>query len=169
MELEKLFATSHSDEKMLRALENELGFRQVPRAVALLADVQAVLNGTRHMTSSDPRPMTRQEPFPTRQPELWEAIPLPPPTSTPPMTIPLRPRTEASESTPTMTVEEAYKILRATASSTWESIEQIRRQLVQKAHPDNVVGMSADKRSAIQSEANRANVAYSVLRRSRIG
>jgi DnaJ-class molecular chaperone len=67
-----------------------------------------------------------------------------------------------------MTVEDAYKILRATASSTWESIEQSRRQLVQKAHPDNVVGLSADKRTAIQSEAKRVNVAYNVLRQVKI-
>jgi DnaJ-domain-containing protein 1 len=168
-ELEELFAASRTDEKTLKELEDELQFRQVPRAVAILAAVRSVLNGARSSTSHGPKPVPRQEASPPRQSELWNAIPPSEPTQSP--AIPTVPKTVtiSSGGAPTMAMEDAYKVLRATPNSTWDSIEQTRRTLVQRAHPDNVAGMSEDKRSAIQSEANRANAAYSVLRQSRVG
>ena len=41
-QLEEMFAKGKSDPKVLKNLELELQYRQVPRAVALLAEVQAV-------------------------------------------------------------------------------------------------------------------------------
>jgi hypothetical protein len=46
-QLEELFVKSKSDADVLRQLENELQYRQVPRAVALLAKVRAVMRGGR--------------------------------------------------------------------------------------------------------------------------
>jgi DnaJ-domain-containing protein 1 len=168
-ELEELFAASRIDEKTLKELEGELRFRQVPRAVALLAAVRSVLNGARSSRSDGPKPMPKQEVSASRQSELWDAIPPSEPTQSPATPTLPKPVTISSGGAPTMAMEDAYKVLRATPNSTWDSIEQTRRTLVQRAHPDNVAGMSEDRRSAIRSEANRANAAYSVLRQSRVG
>ncbi len=43
-QLEELFANSKSDARVLKQLEHELRYRQVPRAVALLAMVQAAMH-----------------------------------------------------------------------------------------------------------------------------
>jgi DnaJ-domain-containing protein 1 len=63
-----------------------------------------------------------------------------------------------------MGVDEAYKALKATPGSAWESIEQTRRQLVQQAHPDCLASMGAEKRAQVQAAARRVNAAYAVLR-----
>jgi DnaJ-domain-containing protein 1 len=68
---------------------------------------------------------------------------------------------------PAMSVEDAYKMLKATAGSTWESIEQTRRQLVQQSHPVRLKSMSAELRSRVLAEAKRANAAYLTLSRAR--
>ena len=44
-QLEEMFAKGKADAKVLKQLEHELQYRQVPRAVALLAEVQAAMNG----------------------------------------------------------------------------------------------------------------------------
>ena len=62
-----------------------------------------------------------------------------------------------------MPVEDAYKLLKATAGSTWESIEQTRRQLVQQAHPSRVKSLSPERRASALAEARRVNAAYEAL------
>ena len=44
-QLEALFAASRGDLRVLKQLEDELTHRQVPRAVALLAEVQKAIRG----------------------------------------------------------------------------------------------------------------------------
>ena len=44
-QLEELFSKSKADTKVLKQLEHELQYRQVPRAIALLAEVQAAMYG----------------------------------------------------------------------------------------------------------------------------
>ena len=57
-----------------------------------------------------------------------------------------------------MPVDDAYKLLKATPSSTWESIEQTRRELVQQASPARVSAMNAEKRAQLQAEAKVSTV-----------
>lgn len=44
-QLEEMFARGKADVTVLRKLDNELQYRQVPRAVALLAEVHAAIHG----------------------------------------------------------------------------------------------------------------------------
>ena len=46
-QLEELFAASTTDPEVLKLIENELRYRQVPHALALLVQVQGALNGAR--------------------------------------------------------------------------------------------------------------------------
>ena len=166
-ELEELFAASQADTETLKALEGELRCRHVPRAMVLLKAVQAKLTRTSPSTAGSPKPAPLQEsslPRPQRRATFFPSAP----TNSCPAAPPPKPSTLASDGEPMMTLEDAYKVLRAKEGTPWEVIEQTRRQLVQKAHPDNFGGLSADKRSAIQFEAKRANVAYSVLLQSRV-
>jgi hypothetical protein len=86
-QLEALFAKSKSDSKVLKQLEHELEHRQVPRALALLAEVQSAVK----RAASFSNPVAGQTPDPAaralavRQPELSErslvpAMPVPPST-----------------------------------------------------------------------------------------
>ena len=68
-----------------------------------------------------------------------------------------------------MPVDEAYKMLKATPASTWDSIEQIRRLLIQQSHPSRVASLSAARRAQVQAEAKRVNAAYAVLGNARAG
>jgi DnaJ-domain-containing protein 1 len=68
-----------------------------------------------------------------------------------------------------MPVEDAYKVLKATSGSTWESIEQTRRLLVQQSHPERLKAMTAERRSSALAEAKRVNAAYATLSRMRCG
>ena len=186
-QLEQLFAKSKLDLKVLRQLEHELQYRQVPRAVALLAEVQAAMHLAAPGAPSVPPPLAS----PNRsalQPDLYEP-PSVPPVTQPPETaarqppprdhpvVKLTPVGPTSSQPPVwqpdmallMSIDEAYKVLKATPGSTWESIEQTRRRLVQQAHPEHLASMSVEKRAQIQAEAKRANSAYAVLNRHRIG
>ena len=86
-QLEEMFAKGKLDPKVQKQLENELQYRQVPRAVVLLADVQAAIYGG---TSALPQPPTASAPPPARvlapaavpqQPGLWERPAAPPATA----------------------------------------------------------------------------------------
>lgn len=179
-QLEELFAKGKSDSKVLKQLENELQYRQVPRAVALLAEVQAAMYGATLATPPGPVPeLPPKRPPSPQQPLLWER-PGAPPTAA--ITTPvLRPRPEtpirpaetpavskpAHPPAPTMPLEDAYKQLKATAGSTWESIEQTRRQLVQQSHPARLRSLSNERRAQVLADAKRVNSAYATLSQAR--
>lgn len=167
-QLEELFAESKSDQRVLKQLEHELQYRQVPRAVALLAEVQAAMDGTA------PFPASSAE-APSPQPSRWDVPGLPTVQSTtsgvPPIATPVAARPvvapdtgePASPKAAAMPLEDAYKLLKATPSATWESIEQTRRLLVQASHPEKLRNQPASKRAQTLAEAGRINAAYAVL------
>jgi hypothetical protein len=66
-------------------------------------------------------------------------------------------------------LEDAYRILRVAPTSTWEVIELARRQLVQQASPIKTATMNVEKRSQLQEQAHRANLACHSIWRNRIG
>lgn len=179
-QLEEMFAKSRADQRVLKQLEHELQYRQVPRAVALLAEVQAAMYGL----SSSPAaaavakaPATAAATLP--QPSLWDA-PSPPATRpaagapsvvlTPVAARPALAPPPARSATPpasVMSLDDAYKVLKATPDSTWESIEQTRRLLVQASHPEKLRHVPESKRVQALSEASRVNAAYAALSQAR--
>ena len=177
-QLEEMFANSNTDAGVLKQLELELQYRQVPRAVALLAEVQAAMYGTRDAAA--PAPATPHTPHvsPPRQPDLWThpytrstsaglpdaPAPVSAPASTSAAAAPL-PQRAAS----TTTVEDACKMLKTLPGATWESIEHTRRLLVQQSSPLRTSKMSADKRAQALAEARRVNEAYATLSTRRTG
>ena len=178
-QLEELFAKSKTDQKVLKQLENELQYRQVPRAVALLAEVQAAMYGLSPAPASAPVAKAPATPAPPPQPSLWDS-PLPPapqaaapaPTvvAAPVAARPAMALTPAKLSTPpapVMPLEDAYKLLKATPGSTWESIEQTRRLLVQVSHPEKVRTLPEGRRTQPLAEAKRVNEAYATLSQAR--
>lgn len=66
-----------------------------------------------------------------------------------------------------MTAAAAYAYLKSTPASSWESIEQARRALVQLAHPERLVALSEEDSLNAQAEARRANAACDLVLRSR--
>ena len=185
-QLEEMFAKGKLDPKVQKQLENELQYRQVPRAVVLLADVQAAIYGG---TSALPQPPTASAPPPARvlaptavpqQPGLWER-PAAPPATAPPLVAPVRtvasaakppeppPASRPASPPPDMALDDGYKVLKATPGATRKSIEQTRRTLVQQSHPSRWKTLSAEKRAQTLTEARRVNAAYAALSQARCG
>jgi hypothetical protein len=180
IQLEALFTSSKSDLKVLKQLEHELQFRHVPRAVALLAEVQAAMYCMPSAGSAAEAPIKpfKLEISTPQQPGLWERPQAPPiifpPVVAQPSPVASRkpPKTEMEtsqnhQSVPAISLEEAHKILKTTPTSTWQSIEQNRRQLVQQSHPARIRSMSAEKRNQVIADAKRINAAYATIQRTR--
>ena len=91
-QLEEMFANGKADPKVLKQLENELQYRQVPRAVALLAEVQAAMYGgtpAAPQVATGPAPSPARPPAPapvSQQADLW-VRPAAPPVVAPPAVV----------------------------------------------------------------------------------
>ena len=73
-QLEEMFAKSRADQRVLKQLEHELQYRQVPRAVALLAEVQAAMYGLSPAPAPPPAVKSpAPPPAPAPQPSIWDA------------------------------------------------------------------------------------------------
>lgn len=64
---------------------------------------------------------------------------------------------------PNLSTEQAYKLLKVPMLASWEQIELSRRELVARAQPDRLVGLTPDKRKALQEDCRMVNAAYCVL------
>lgn len=179
-QLEELFAKSKSDQKALKQLEHELHYRQVPRAVALLKEVQAAMYGLSLAFAPTPVAKAPAPPMaPSPQASLWDTPPPPPPVARPAAApvvaarvvpqapVAATPARPATQPAPVMPLKDAYKLLKATPGSTWESIEQTRRSLVQASHPENVGTLPEGRRAEALAEAKRVNEAYAALSQAR--
>ena len=168
-QLEEMFAQGKGDQKVLKQLERELQYRQVPRALSLLAEVQAALYGGTLAKSPSAAAVPEETKlasasFKQLGPGLQSVIsstspPAPNVQPRPALATSALPKPLAPLST-TVTMEEAYKLLRAMPASTWESIEQTRRLLVQQSHPSRVASLSAERGAEVRTEATRVNAAY---------
>jgi DnaJ-domain-containing protein 1 len=178
-QLEAMFAKGKADAKLLKQLEHELQYRHVPRAIALLTKVQAAIHGGVLATQAPaaPAPPAARTTAPiSQQPDLW-GRPATPPVVSPPASVrtvtpavrqpELTPVTESPAPPPPMPLEDAYKVLKATPGTTWESIEQTRRTLVDQSHPSRWKKLSAEKSAQALAEAKRVNVAYATLSQTR--
>lgn len=190
-ELEALFETSKHDLPALKRLIAELTHRNVPRAIALVVKAQKMLMfleshraelalgastaefATRGLAGT---PMPTQNGFdfdipkftptdlPKRQPnQMPSGAGLQPrPVVLPVIAVPVLEPEQIM-----MSIEHAYRILKATSASSWDAIEFSRRQLVARAQPDCVAKLEPAKRKTLQDEAREANIAYKVLLHSR--
>lgn len=181
-QLEELFAGSKTDLKVLEQLAHELQYRQVPRAVALLTEVEAAMpSASLGMSTTEPpasAKVARRNPS-AGQDDLWER-PLATQAISTTTVATLRPPASTGSNlqvsaiasrqprvVPTMTVDDAYKLLGVAAGASWESIEQSRRLLVKQSHPEHVASMTSIKRDQAREAARRVNEAYAVLSRLR--
>lgn len=195
VELEKMFMAAEGDIKTLKTLEEELKYRNVPRAGLLLDKVQLALrtvqptptevsktiSGPGTSGASPQGALWGEEPERTVSPPVQEAVTQPvnpkivtiPEGSPTKVTPPKAPTPKVSERKPleemtAMSVEEAYKVLKSTPGANWDAIELSRRQLVQQAYPEIVAGLSAERRAKVQADAKLVNAAYAVLVSARL-
>lgn len=164
--LEDLFAKSEVELQVLRDLEYELRHRQVPRARSLLVKVRAAIKAVPTTATSVAAPPHLPEPLGQVGSDLFEAehVPRQEPKTGEPAKV-KSPAWAAGE-LPAISLSDAYKALKATPGSSWESIELTRRQLVQRASP--VVAID-EKRRQLQRDAERINGAYRVIALDRLG
>lgn len=188
-DLEKLFSSVSGDAQALDNLAEELKHRHTSRAGALLAKVQRALQGAKPATSSHAPAKSKNAPATpsAKQQTLWaddrKSVPQAAITTSsarsekpqtvitavlaPQISAPSAPSSAPKVVSYAMGVDEAYKVLKATPGSTWDSIEQTRRQLVQQAHPEKIASQVIERRAQVQAEAKRANIAYAVLLQAR--
>lgn len=173
-QLEALFASSKANLKVLKQLEHELQFRQVPRALALLERVQAAIPAA----SPAPAPATSGG-APLKQPDLWSYPPpvqttsaQPRPAQRPPDLPPAPVLRSAIVGTPRpapyMTLDEACKALNVSVTTPWQEVERARRQAVQLSHPERVALFVPERQEQARVEAKRINVAYLVLSAAKV-
>lgn len=195
-DLEALFDQSREDMRVLKALEGELRYRQVPKAVSLLADVQEALYAAKPSGSSRSAAVAKS---PKAAPAgAGSASPIggPPGPADSSMkqeagyqaAIDLEqdwgaglpgadlPAVEQTKEVPVgnvdaskpLTLEGAYKLLKALPDTPWEKVEQTRQHLVLQAHPNLLHKMSDEKRRGVLAQAQLANQAYALLANARI-
>lgn len=174
-DLERTFAESSQDATTLRSLKQELGFRQVPRAVSLLAKVNMALNTLVPAVESKGRAPVIASADSTDVPsaqnlDLFEetvraqdeiVASQPEPNQSSAVNL------KSAKRTTDISTQAAYALLNANASSTWESIEEKRQAIVQRASPELSSELDASQRGQMMFEAEQANSAYAVLLRER--
>lgn len=181
-QLEALFKASKADQKVLKQLEHELQYRQVPRALALLERVQSAMLPVAETNVGGQAPTSAQVPAPvpdTRQPDLWQRPPaettslpqptpqnMPPAPAMPPSRIRLRDEVAPA---PSIALEDACKLLKVSLASPWLEVELARRQLVQQSHPERVATLTVERRGQVLAEAKRVNAAYAALSAAKAG
>lgn len=89
-QLEEIFAGSKADETVLKQLEDELRYRGLPHALALLVEVQGVLYGAK--ASAGTTAGSAPKPAPAQQPDAWvgpqDALPRAAPSAVPVQPVP---------------------------------------------------------------------------------
>jgi hypothetical protein len=161
--LEQLFAKSKLDAQVLGQLEQELQFREVPRARALLSEVRrAMIDLGRRVTPSEGAPVSQGglwDDAATSEMSAEAKLRIPAPVAAP---------DEVSETTSSMSIEDAYRLLKVTLNATWEEIERSRCQLVHGSHPITLAPFGQLRKSQVVAEAKRVNQAYAVIANHRI-
>lgn len=183
-ELEALAVPQGISTKDLRSIAFELRHRSTLRATLLLDKINLKLKVPGTSEPADTRdlagtPTPTQNGFefdvpifaPTELPKrLPKPVPIAAASQPVPVTLPVFTEVGAlapETATITMSVEQAYRILKATSASTWDAIEFSRRQLVARAQPDSLAKLDPAKRKAMLTEAREVNIAYKVLLQSR--
>ncbi len=155
--LEALFEKSRSDNKALKQLENELKFRDVPRARALLVKVQQLL----------------QEPQcgEARQAPMFPAEGAITPSSLVATSATANERAPESQSTRAnkkYDLESACLLLKVSANAPWEEVERARRHAIKKLGSVGFVLAETSAKMRLLSEAANLNQAYRVIFANRL-
>ena len=165
---------------MLRQLEHELQFRQVPRALMLLEQVQqaqasaSTATGRATAAGSPGLPMAATEQLSLLETSTFvrasrvrdhtavsgAQLPVSPPMSA-------FPQRSAQRPAPTMTLDAAHRLLKVPPGAPWEAVELARRKAVQPSSP-LTKGVPADQRATFLASARQTNAAYAVLAAARI-
>lgn len=74
----------------------------------------------------------------------------------------------AMDSATHMSLSDAYQRLEATSATVWETLEAVRRRIVEQSHPEALSAVSEKKRLAIVIDAKKANIAYEIIRIARV-
>lgn len=196
-ELEQMFKTS-GDLLTLKGLEDELVHRSTPRAVGLLRAVRKKLSlpefvakipepslfdppvGTLNLAPAQPgrtAPLqdSNSKPFPAVQAPLLRPETRgsePGPGASPRRGLISFPAAESPRSNPqdgNMSSEEACKVLHVTLGASWQTIEEARREIVLRSHPNKIRLFSPERQKPIIEQARRANAAAQILFGMRIG
>jgi hypothetical protein len=181
-ELEDLFATSRSKLDVLRQLEHELQFRQVPRALTLLEQVQQAQVPTSAATgSADSSPGSASAASSAVRPMdvTGQLSLLPTPTlvlapqvnghaaiSRAQVPTPSLPTAQAPA--PAMSLEAAHKLLKVSPGVPWATVELARSKAVQPSSPLLTKDLAADQRARLLATGRLVNEAYAVLASARI-
>ena len=164
--LEDLFVKSEGGLQVLRDLEYELRHRQVPRARSLLVKVRAAIKAVPTTEISVAAMPHMPESAGHVGGDLFEAKHVPRQEPKSEEVAKVKSPAWAAREIPVISLSDAYKTLKATPGSSWESIELTRRQLVQRASPAVAID---DKRQQLQRDAENINSAYQVIALDRIG
>ncbi|MFM2059591.1 MAG: hypothetical protein RLY71_3976 [Pseudomonadota bacterium] len=187
-DLEEMFAAAAGKPDVLRQLEHELQFRQVPRALTLLDKVQranavagickaaeppvpaapAEVPGKRDaLAQSSVVPAIQMSPIspvamaiqPERRPTVSSVL-----TTAAPPAQPVRPAIvePTRPAPPAMSLADAGRLLNVAPGAPWELIELARRAVVQKSSPQGKGMPDAHLGSALAA-ARLANSAYATL------
>jgi hypothetical protein len=191
-QLEELFDRGKEDLVELGRLRAELVHRNVPKARALLIQVQSaqkrLLAGPGSERASDlldppegafakppgalpgvPRAPARTTfgPVQTSPPTGVQPVPLrnpgPPPALLPVTASVVRHAPLQNAPAATMSRTEALAILKVPPTASWEVIEMARREIVDRARPDRIGATAPSRRQAAQEEARMANEAFRAL------
>lgn len=146
----------------LKALEEELGHRQTPRAVPLRSKVEKALAGKGPEGGRlTPAPVTIPAPAwrPVEPPIAQgdSGVPKPAPAAQP---KPAQP--------PAIPLQDALEVLKLPANATWEELERRRRTVVQQSSPARTRSMAAAERGRLLQKAQLANAAVASIVRARI-
>ena len=167
--LEALFASSKTNLKMLKQLEHELQFRQVPRALALLDQVQIAMPAAGPASAIKGTISEKQPNLCAQPPEVQPAAPPPPRPSTQRATPEPLPAADVTQRlASSMAIDDACKVLKVLPTSSWQDVELARRQLVKLSHPAHIAALSPEHRDQVRSEAMQVNTAYLVLSASKV-
>lgn len=154
-ELERLFETGSADPQMLEALAHELSFRSVPRAATLLSKVRRAAAGTPEMPAPSQQALFEHRTSAATRPSL-------------PIPQSVQSKETVAESNevqaqPSLSIEDACKILKVSSNASWDTIEHARRAIVEMARPDRLAKESSAKCQALRLEARLANAALHAL------
>lgn len=173
-DLEEIFNKQSDDLTVLARLRYELGYRQVPRALALQEKVRKVELSRANEHSAgrcevsvkppDTSPEKVQQldllgSAPKGGKSIEEELPSTGRTSSPASTQPL----------PQLALDDACRILKVGLGDSWEKIEVARRKIVQKSSPALTKNISDGQIEKLLSEAQLANDAATVIAARRRG
>jgi DnaJ-domain-containing protein 1 len=154
-ELERMFETGSADPRMLEALAHELSFRSVPRAATLLSKVRRAAAGTSGTLTPNQQALFEHRTSVGTQCSLLS-----------PQSV--QSKETVAESTevqvqPSLSIEEACKVLKVSSNASWDTIEHARRAIVEMARPDRLAKENSANCQVLRQEACLANAALHTL------